>query len=290
MSLTVTEVRQGLDGLGTPKLSTNEEGRTVTRCPACGIDDALTFSEDAFGKATLDCEHDTPEDIEKKIRQGLARIELLNDNPLGYVKDILDEPGLTEIIKHGRGGASYVLHYTDGDQVELGSIAALLSQPKFKAAYLPQRRRMPTKHTLKDAQWVRLVEAIERASVERDTVTGDTEEVRGWLARYLRSTKAVDLNTEDTEGLYDFLTADAGPFTDPHGRLHIRLSDLAAWINQIGGGRITSRDLSARLSELGFEHAQPSARRPSHVHKTRQTPDVRKQRYYASPPNLDLDA
>lgn len=290
MSLTPKQVRDALDGLGTNKLTATEDGRTAARCPACGIDDALTITEDAFGNATLDCDHDTPDQIERALRKGLARLQKLDGDPLDYVRDILDEPDLKEIVKHGRGGASYILHYTDESTVELGNVSILLSQAKFKAAYLPQRRRMPTRHTLKEAQWIRLIEAIERAAIERDTVTGDADEARGWISRYLRSNREITVNTTDSEGLYDFLTPDAGPFRDQDGHLHIRLGDLAAWVNQVGGGRITSRELSTRLSELHFEQAQPSARRPAHVHKDNRHPDVRKQRYYRAAHDFDPHA
>jgi hypothetical protein len=282
--LTLKEVFEGLRGLGIEKARSDDEGYVHTNCPVCGTEGALRIGDGAFG-LTLECENNTPDQIEGAIRYGISRLRKAVENPIQYVRETLEEPTLKHIIKHGKAGSSYILQFEDDTTVELGGAAVLTSQTKFRIAYLPQRRRLPTKYALKEGPWNRLVECIEQAAEERDNVTSDAEEARGWVHGFVRQTRGAALDTTDTEALYDHLTSDAGTFTDQDHRLHVRLTELTAWVNHVGGGRgITGRDLSTRLSELGFTKVQHAARRPSHITRG---PDTKKVRYYASTPHFD---
>jgi len=198
------------------------------------------------------------------------------------LRDKLKLPELERIVKHGRRGNSYELHLKGGRVVALGAIDGLISQAKFRAAFIPQVRRNPPRH--KPADWDDVVEMIEQIAEERDAVVTDEDEAAGWIAGYTAQAPVLrGVDTADSEQLYDLLGAGRGrlpPFFDRDGRLHLRLEDLVQWLGRQGGVYITSTALSTRLSQLDFERKRIGARWGG---------DLRRAWYVISPANLESD-
>lgn len=188
-------------------------------------------------------------------------------------------PELVEIVKHGRHGNSYILHLTGGRTVSIAGVTALLSQVRFRSAYLPQvRRNLPR---FKAAGWDEIVEAIEQVAQERDAVATPEDETRGWLAGHLaHATVMREVDTGSAARMFSLLgkRGSPPPFFDREGRLHVRLEPVVEYLGRFGGARVTTPELSTRLSQLGFDGRRLAAR---------QGEEVRRARYWVSSPGFE---
>jgi len=186
-----------------------------------------------------------------------------NVDVLQILRDRLKCPELERIVKHGRRGNSYELHLKGGRVVALGAIDVLISQAKFRAAFIPQVRRNPPRH--KPVEWDDVVEMIEQLAEERDAVATIEDETIGWIAGYLgRSSVTRGIDTSNTAAMFELLDdarGDLPPFFDCEGRLHIRLEGVVQWLGRMAGVRVSTTELSARLSALDFERVRLAKRK-----------------------------
>lgn len=197
-------------------------------------------------------------------------------NKVAVLRDKLALPELAKVVKHGRLGDNYELHLADDRVVSLGSIATILQQARFRAAYLPQVRRQPPRY--KPADWDQIAELIEQAAEEHETAD-QAEETAGWLVSYLRNAnvkRGIDL--DDSAALYALLDTDCDVFVDTRGCLHLRLAAFTQWVTRMIGVRCTVPEVAGRLSALRFQRTRHAARRGE---------DTTKGRYWTSPPHVE---
>lgn len=202
-----------------------------------------------------------------------------NVDPVVVLREKLNLPELTKVVKHGRGGSAYNLHLDDGRVIAIGSIATLANQAKFRTAFLPQVRRSPPRY--KVPEWDAIVEQIEQAAEERDAVATQADETMSWVFGSLMTGRLKrNVNVDNSAEMFDLLVTGSGgrpSFFDQSGRLHLRLEHMIEWLGRISV-RVTMPELSARLSELDFERVQHAARRGD---------EIRKARYWVSPTGIE---
>lgn len=199
---------------------------------------------------------------------------------LEVLRDDLGIPELERVDKHGRMGSNYTLHLTDGRRIEIGSVATLLSQAKFRAAVLPQLRRSPKRQ--KQAKWDEIIDRIEAFAEERDTVATVEDETRGWLAGYLAHAAVISaVDTGDSATVHDLIGGSRGglpPFFDREGRLHVRLEPVVQWLGRMAGVRVTAPELSMRLARMDFTRVRLTGGKGE---------DTRRARVWVSPADFE---
>lgn len=243
--LTRADIDQALAALGCP--STIDDRTT---CPHCEQDGALTISQNGGPEPHLACAHGCEEASVRAMVVAAVRQARRSGSfdPLDRVRAALDMPGITRIVKHGRGHA-YVLELGDGTSVDLGTTADLFVRRRMEAAILATARVMiPTAKTDAHRQ---LVADIEAAADEIGDALSVEEETLSLLVEYLDAhnyARHVDL--DDKANLWDVLY-DGGPFMTVDGRLHIRLEKFTDWCRRMGQ-RMTRQEMSQRLGRLGF--------------------------------------
>lgn len=250
----------------------------LTLCPSCR-QPGLIFEPDN-GEPRLECPHGcnaaatvlTLSTMSMPRGPFVDRVEVLRQK--------LNLPELQRVVKHGRLGDAYELHLDDGKIIEIGNVIVLMTQSKFRAAFMPQARRNPPRY--KTAEWDDVAELVEQVAEEFDEVASTAEETAGWIRGYLPSaTVRRGVDTANAATLYDLLGAangDLPAFFDREGRLHLRLEQLVRWLGRIGGVRVTAPELSTRLSRLGFKGNRLAARSGE---------EIRRARYWVSPPNFE---
>ena len=259
------------------------EDRAAWLCPRCRVAE-LTIAQNGAGPH-FDCAGDCGD-------LGAYLATLVNGLPRGrapkgdhvdeieVVRDKLNLPELERIVKDGRLGDHYSFVLTDGRSVAIGPVSTLTSQAKFRNAFLPQMRRQAPR--FKASDWDDVVERIEKAADERDTIATAEEEALGWIGGWVGRIHAPIVDTGDSGQVWDVLAAPAPAFRAAGGRLWIRLPDLLTWIERQTSTRITLRELSLRLARLGFtkpdDGGQLTARRGS---------EKRQARYWISPANFE---
>lgn len=259
---------------------TAEQGSyTCPICKPCGIASALTIHVNGDGPA-FSCANGC--DGVYGVLQTIASLstpkgERVDD--LAVLRDKLRAPEIKRVIKHGRHGTAYIFELDDGRQVEFDGIGAITSQPRFRAAFLPQMRRNPPR--FKTSDWDDVAELIERVAEERDSVATTEDETTGWLAGYVEQA-SVQRNVDigNAAEMFTLLGAQRGQLPaliDQQGRLHVRLGELVLWLDRRGGARVTAPQLSARLSRLGFERVR---------HAARNGDQLRRAWYAVSPPRF----
>lgn len=187
---------------------------------------------------------------------------------LAVLRTRLKLPELTRVVKHGKLGTNYVLYLLDGREVDIGNVVSLTTQAKFRAAFLPQVGHNPPRY--KPGEWDDIAELIEQLSDQRET-SSDAEETIGWvLAATNGQLRTVDTASSST--MFDLLgEREPSAFADLDRAVHIRLAALQTWLSRQGGVRMPATELGGRLSRVGFEAVQISARggEPSTVRKAR---------------------
>ncbi len=250
-------------------------------CPLCTSEWTLAISQNGNG-AHLTC--DSGCDSEH-IRGALlaernrARLADTPSSKLDQLRAQLKLPGLSRVIKRGKDGDAYDLELDDGRRIELGSASDLLRHHHMKAAILGKadvliKPRKPAEHEA-------VVELLVQTAELDDQVMTTDEETRAWLGAYVSETHVATLDLNDSGALYEYLgnLSCLGPFI-ADGRLHVRLRNIATWLNRTGGGRVTVPELSMRLARLKFETTQPSARNGD---------QTRKARYWRSPAGFEVE-
>jgi hypothetical protein len=269
-SLTTEDVKRLLAQLGCAG-----EGDGPPRCPVCKTAE-LTITTNGSGPhlaCANGCGH-----IGAYL-QAIAALPMPKGSHvdrLAVLRDKLALPELERVVKHGRRGDEYELHLAEDVVVELGPIANITQQSRFRNAYLPQVRRNPPRY--KNDVWDQIAELIEQVAEEVSAATGN-EELIGWLTGYLRNQtlkRHVDLDA--TSALHDLLKASCEVFIDTDGCLHLRLAAFAQWVNRMVGVRVSVPELSTRLTKLGFRRKQHTARKGD---------EIANGRYWISPPNVE---
>lgn len=272
--LTTNDVKRLLAQLGC-----TGEGDAPAHCPMCKTA-RLTITANGAGPhltCSNGCDH-----IDAYL-QTVAVMPMPRGphvDKLAVLRDKLGLPELERIVKIGTQGSAYELHLHGRDEpVELGPIGNIISQPKFRAAFLPQVRRNPPVRYKADV-WDQIAELIEQAAEEHGIAT-EHEEMIGWLLAYLPTTaleshRGVDM--AQPAMLFAQLKSTAPAFVDMEHCLHLRLQPFIQWLGRMTGVRVTLRELSGRLSAMGFERQQHAARNGT---------DTRNGRYWRSPQGFE---
>ena len=189
-------------------------------------------------------------------------------------------PDLVRVVRHGEGrGALYDLELDGGERIPIGKIGDLLNPRKVDEAlgvadvviaYWGPKEWRPI-----GAALVAIAEVEEGSS--------EIEETAGWLASFCRAQLgASEIDPERAEDLVRVLEGGEprAAFRSADDRLYVRLEPLMRHVLMHIGSRPTRPELSARLSRLGFEKAQLSARDGDTVVKGR---------YWRSPASFDPD-
>lgn len=248
-------------------------------CPRCGAA-TLTISQNGAGPR-LECAGGC--DGIGGYLEAVASLKMPKGEHVDkreIVRDKLGLPELEGIRKDGRLGEHYSLRLKGGRIVAIGGVDALISQAKFRAAFLPQLRRLPPRH--KPADWDAIVELMEQIAEERDTVASAEEEALTWLAGWLHHASVPVVDIADSAQLWDALAGPTPALRTTDGRLCLRLSELLLWIGRRTTERVTQRELSMRLARLGFtrpdDGGQLAARRGA---------ETRRARYWISPAGFE---
>lgn len=187
-------------------------------------------------------------------------------------------PELARVVKHGEGGgALYDLELEGGERIPVGKSADLLNPRKVDAALADAGVAIPY---WGPKEW-RPIAASLLAIAEVEEGSTDEEETAGWLASFVRGQlAAAEIDTERAEDVVRVLEGGdpRSAFRSADDRLYVRLQPLMRHVLMHIGTRASRREFSARLSRLGFEKAQLSARDGD---------EALKGRYWRSPAGFD---
>lgn len=187
-------------------------------------------------------------------------------------------PDLVRVVKHGEGRAAlYDLELDSGERIPIGKSGDVLSPRKVDEALGSAGVVIPywgPKEWRPVAQALMMIAEVEEGSSE-------DEETAGWLASFARAQlSAAEIDVDRAEDLVRVIEGGEprAAFRSADGRLYVRLEPLMRHVRMHIGSSPTRPELSARLSRLGFEKAQLSAREGDSVHKAR---------YWCSPAGFD---
>jgi hypothetical protein len=249
-----------------------------------GIGDSLEVEPIDVSEATPDQEAQVAPPIPepKAARRYPRGIENLDAR--AYIASRLGiEQALADRIlarKVGRVEGIYYLTVPFGDEDregKLGNSKTLRRADSLDAAIFDLNERgveFDKNHRSKD-----LSTAIGEVAILDEQVFTEAEETREWVESFRRPLSECD--PADTEHLLERITYErqrrgtsldegtipAASFVSPDGTAHIAGSELKTWVERQFDERVTVRELTKRLRNLGFYRHQMSVRDGGKVHK-----------------------
>jgi Bifunctional DNA primase/polymerase, N-terminal len=211
-------------------------------------------------------------------KQYATPLDFLNAEP--FRRAMLE---VERVDKLGRQNARWTITVRDRDgqrhEVGLERSADLMNQTRFRAnLYDATGEPFPR---LKGAQWDDTLRALHDAAEVHDHGSTQNEETQEWIADFLDRARFCPVQMNDPESLGEVLRTKDDVFRGADGRVYLRLQPFVRFVTVNVGARTTRGDVTARLSRLGFESCQLSARSGDKVEKGR---------YWRSKPGFEAEA